>query len=211
MYWSVFACVFVIFMRCLVQSVHQTVRAWMMKSVDGLSPPHMEMSAIPDVVLEDICNRLLLMDALALRCTCRSIQLTVGPTCDRRVRMQFDTVIRHFPAHVIKSVPMAVWLTVEWIDFNSAWLGSTGYLDNVDVNDLRGVPYKCCYDDFHRLALLIRRNRDIAVLFQRYTDDMETWVFASKTLPIGGCRLSASMVARLALWMSHDYAKFSPY
>ena len=174
------------------------------------TPPREGTMLLPDDVLEDISRRLTLVDALAWRCTCRTATRAVGEACEARMKTQYDTVIRHFPVHVLRSLPMAVWYQVEWIDCDPKWLGNTGYIDNVEPIELPGGPFKCCYDPHGRLALLLRRRKDIAVLFQRYTDHTSTWAFASKTLPIGGCRLSESMVARLALWLSHEYADFRP-
>lgn len=168
--------------------------------------PHRGLVALPDVVLEDISQRLELLDAVALQCTCPALLRAIRIACHDRVKKQFDTVIRHFPSHVVRSLPMVVWLQVEWIDFDASWVGNTDYIDKVEPADLPGGPYKCCQDTYGRLALLLRRRDDVAVLFQRYTDQSSTWAFASKTLPIGGCRLSQSMVARLALWLAHDYA-----
>lgn len=78
----------------------------------------------------------------------------------------------------------------------------------VQPKDIPGHPFKCCRAPDDRLTILMCRNEDVAVLFQRYTDDANTWAFASKTLPIGGCRLSQSMAARLALSFAYDYADF---
>ena len=63
-------------------------------------------------------------------------------------------------------------------------------------------------DTYGRLALLMRRRKDVAVLSQRYTDHKMTWIFTSDTVPTGGCRLCTSMVARLALWLAHDFADY---
>jgi len=167
------------------------------------------VTTVPNVLLEEICNRLLLVDALAMSCTCRSANTALHDTCMKRISCQHKEVISHFPVFIISSVPMSVWLDVEWVKFEPKWLGSTHYIDNVQHSDIQGHPFKCCRDSVGRLALLMRRKEDVAVLFQRYIDTNLTWVFASNTLPIGGCRLSESMVARLALWLSHDYADFT--
>ena len=167
--------------------------------------------ALPDVIIEDISRRMKIIDALALRCTCQTCMSVLGAACNERVKMQYNTVMRFFPMHIIGSLPITVWFQVEWIEFNYKWLGSTDYIDNIEHADIPGSPFRCCYDTFGRLLLILRRQSDVAVLFQRYIDDIETWTFASKTLPIGGCRLCDSMVARLALWLSHDYADFSTF
>jgi len=172
------------------------------KNINGLN-------ALPDEVIEHISYHCQLIDTLALGCTCSTVMLAIRKVCLERKSIQYDTVIRHFPLHIIGSVPMLVWNQVEWINFNINWIGYTDYIDRIEHADIPGSPFKCCYDTYGRLALILRRKTDVAVLFQRYTDNKTTWTFASKTLPIGGCRLSESMVARLALWLSNDYADFS--
>ena len=198
-----FTLMFVVFKIAQSQTIRETdaMKRVKMHDNDGFI-------ALPDVIIEDISRRLKIIDALALRCTCQTFLPVVGESCDERVKMQYNTVIQFFPMHVIRSLPMTVWLQVEWIDFDPKWVGSTYYIDNIQHADIRGSPFRCCYDQFGRLALILRRHTDIAVLFQRYTDNINTWTFASKSLPIGGCRLCDSMVARLALWLSHDYADF---
>lgn len=161
---------------------------------------------LPDVLLENIGNRLTLANTLAWHSTCRTIKSAVGEACNYRIQKQYDTVMRHFPLYIIRSVPMAIWFELEWIDYNPKWMGSTDYIDNIEPADISGNPFRCCYDTYGRLALILRRENDVAVLFQRHTDKTQTWAFASKTLPIGGCRLSDSMVARLALQLSHPMA-----
>ena len=182
---------------------------------DGLgrsrdAPPDCVLEAIvPDCVLEAIAREGLgLRDALSLCCTCRTVHDATATVCRTRLVAHDENVLRHFPAHVIGSVPMSVWLDVEWVEFDPKWMGSTGYADRVHHGDLRGGPFKCSRDTHGRLMLLMRRETDVAVLFQRYIDLNATWALASSTLPIGGCRLSESMVARMALWLAHDYADF---
>ena len=165
-----------------------------------------QLLALPDALLEHIGAHLCLIDALAWRCTCRAMNCSIGEACNRRVDAQHSAVIDYFPDHVFWSLPRAVWYDVEWVDFDPAWMGATGYIDRVTAADLPGRPFKCCRDSYGRLALIMRRKNDVAALFQRYMDSTETWVFASDTLPVGGCRLSESMVARLALWLSRKHA-----
>lgn len=168
------------------------------------------MAAMPDTLWELISGHLSLIDALALRCSCRAITTAIAQVCDKRMAHQHDEVIRWFPENVRWSVPMKVWAQVAWIEFRPEWLGSAGYIDRVQHQHMPGSsPFRCCYDTHGRLCLLMRRKDDVAVLFQRYTDLHSTWAFASKTLPIGGCRLSDSMVARMALWLCCDFADFS--
>ena len=166
------------------------------------------LNLLPHEVIDYISHYLQLIDSLAFGCTCRTVMSAIRKSCLSRKNIQYDKVIRHFPLHIIGSIPMLVWLQVEWIDFKIKWLGDTGYIDRIKHIDIPGNPFKCCYDTHGRLALIFRRKTDVAVLFQRYTDNKIEWTFASKTLPIGGCRLSESMVARLALWLSNDYADF---
>ena len=161
---------------------------------------------LPAVLLGVIGEQLPLIDALAWHCVCKAVMTATQETCSVRKERQYETIVRRFPAFVVDSLPTSVWMEVEWIDFDARWLGSTGYIDGVAATDISGSPFKCCYDSHGRLALLMRRREDVAVLFQRYYDSTLTWVFASNTLPIGGCRLSTSMVARMALWLAHDYA-----
>lgn len=160
----------------------------------------------PEVLLEKISDQLSIVDALAWSQTSHTIMSAIHDSCKKRVVKQHKVVIWHFPVHIIESVPMTVWFEIEWIDFNPKWMGDTDYIDNIKHSDILGGSFKCCYDTYGRLALIIRRQNDVAVLFQRYTNDNEHWVFASETLPIGGCRLSDSMVARLAIWSSPKYA-----
>ncbi len=39
---------------------------------------------------------------------------------------------------------------------------------------------------YGRLAISIRHQNDVLILFQRYSDSINTWAFGSRTLPIGG-------------------------
>ena len=188
-------------------------RIWLWHNIriveDAKASPHIDtdkLMSLPDALLENICNRLTLLDVLAMRCSSRTFVSALADVCNARVTAQYEKVIRYFPIHVIGSLPMRVWFDVEWVEFDARWLGCMGYLDRVQPCDIPGCPFKCCRDSHGRLALLMRRKKDVAVLFQRYTDLDTTWAFASKTLPIGGCPLSDSMVARLALWLSHEYA-----
>lgn len=165
---------------------------------------------LPDAVLDSLASaHLRLRDALAVCSTCKVVHNALGVSCRKRLDVQLKTVVGQFPLHIIDSLPMVVWLDVECIEFCNKWVGMTGYVDNVKPDDIRGSPYKCTRDMHGRLMLLMRRRSDVAVLFQRYFDSDWTWVFASNTLPIGGCRLTESMAARLALWLAHDYADFS--
>ena len=178
-----------------------------------VSYTHFEQEArsfceFPDVILCMFLDHTKLRDALALNCTCRCINDAIRSSCRERMDVQFERIVSHFPAHVQSSVPMAVWLDLEWIEFRRKWMGSTGYIDRVNPKEVPGHPFKCCRDSYGRLTVLMRRKNDVAVLFQRYTDDTRVWVFASKSLPIVGCRLSDSMAARLALWLAYDYADF---
>ena len=163
---------------------------------------------LPDVILCNMADTMLLRDALAVCATCGSLKRVLKDICQLRFTTQMQNVVRHFPYHVIASVPMTIWLDIEWTDFRNEWMGDTDYIDRVSHKDFHGHPFKCCRDDYGRLVLLMRRKADVAVLFQRYTDDTMTWTFASNTLPIGGCRLNNSMVARLSLWLAYDYADF---
>lgn len=165
---------------------------------------------LPDVVILEIVGGLQLSDAHAFCRSCRSIAAIVAESVGARLSAQFERTVRHFPRQVVASVPGAVWMNVEWIEWQPHWTGSTGYVDNVRRSDLPGNPFRCARDAHGRLMLLMRLQSDVAVLFQRYTDSVSTWAFASRTLPIGGCRLSDSMVARLALWLANDYADPSP-
>lgn len=158
---------------------------------------------LPDCVLELVADtRLGLRDSLSLCCTCRAIHLVLAASCSERKGRHYERVLRHFPVHVIGAVPMSILLDLEWIEFDPRWMGSTGYVDRVRVSDLPGRPFRCSRDAHGRLMLLMRRETDVAVLFQRYADSNAIWVFASRTLPIGGCRLDESMVARMALWLT---------
>ena len=90
---------------------------------------------------------------------------------------------------------------MEWTTFQSGWMGSTDYIDRVSANSM-GSSFLCCFDMHKRLVLLMKREADVAVLFQRYTDCSATWVFASLTLPIGGRRLSEEMADFLNGWLT---------
>ena len=160
------------------------------------------MAILPEVLLEKISDQLSIVDALAWSQTSCTIMSIIHDSCKKRVVKQHKTVIWHFPIHIIESVPMTVWFEIEWIDFNPKWIGNTNYIDNIKYSDILGGPFKCCYDTYGRLALIFRRQKNVAVLFQRYRYNHEDWVFASETLPIGGCRLSESMVAHLAIFLS---------
>ena len=166
---------------------------------------------LPDTLLDFIGNQLSLCDLMSTTCTCKTINKALKVQCSHRLKKQYNDVISYFPLHVIGSVPLCVLLDLEWVDFQPQWIGSTGYIDNVRPSDIYGHPFKCCIDSYGRLAILMRRKTDVAVLFQRYTDSSTTWAFASASLPIGGCRLTDSMVAKLALWLAHDYADFKNY
>ena len=176
---------------------------------NGTFLQNMEEVALPDVILCMIAERTKLRDALAFACACRLTHDALATICRKRLDTQFHNVINHFPEHIIGSLPMDVWLDLEWTEFRLEWMGATDYIDCVKPHDVPGHPFKCCLDMFGRLAVLMRRRNDVAVLFQRYSDETKTWVFASDTLPIGGCRLSDSMVARLSLWLAHEYADFN--
>lgn len=167
------------------------------------------LAALPHEILHLVADNSGLVDALAFCCVCRVTNAALGKTCAFRLQLQEDGVMSCFPEHVRRSVPMRVWLQFSWIDFSPKWLGSTGYVDGVKHSDVIGSPFKCSRDIYGRLVLLMRRQRDVAVLFQRYTDTNAVWAFASNSLPISGCRLSDSMAARLALWLAQDYADFS--
>ncbi len=170
----------------------------------------MDEVTLPDEILCTIAERTKLRDALAFACTCRITHDALTPPCRKRLDEQLKNVINYFPEHIIGSLPMSVWLDLEWTEFRLKWVGTTNYIDGVKPHDVPGHPFKCCRDTYGRLAVLMRRQTDVAVLFQRYSDETDTWVFASDTLPIGGCRLSDSMVARLSLWLAHEYADFGP-
>ena len=149
-----------------------------------------DLLSLPDSLVEHIASSLLeLRSALALCCTCRSVHRTTAATCTARLLVHNELVLHHFPLHVIRCVPMSVWLQVEWIPFDPKWHGSTGYVDRVETHDIPGGPFKCSRDEHGRLMLLMRRKADVAVLFQRYSDSDASWAFTSHTLPIGGgCR-----------------------
>lgn len=191
--------------RFLLDKLHEGTE----EDTDECDSPLSTFESLPDVLVVDMCRWLSLMDAMAVCRASRTLAAAIRALCQERIMVQYDQVIRHFPDHIVDSVPKAVWFHVEWISWKPCWLGNTGYVDNVKPAELTGTPFKCCRDEYGRLALLMRRKRDVAVLFQRFSEDSNVWVFASRTLPIGGCRLSESMVARLALWLSHDYADYS--
>jgi hypothetical protein len=170
----------------------------------------MDEVALPDVILCMIAERTKLCDALSFACTCRLTRDALTTLCRTRLDTQLHNVINHFPDHIIDSLPMHVWLDLEWTEFRLEWMGTTDYIDCVTPRDVPGHPFKCCLDMYGRLAVLMRRQNDVAVLFQRYSDETNTWVFASDTLPIGGRRLSDTMVARLSLWLTHECVDFHP-
>lgn len=157
--------------------------------------------SLPDVLFEMIGNDLALTDALAFKCTCNTFRVLLEASTATRVKNQYESVIRHFPLHVVGSIPLFIWFKVEWVTYKSHWMGSTDYLDNVDAKEISDDSVKCCYDEYQRLALLFRRGDDVVVLFQRYSNECYTWTFASKTLPVGGCRLDSDsdwLLARLS-------------
>ena len=161
---------------------------------------------LPDVLLCNIVYFLTICDTVSLLFVCRTIYDGIQSTYCERVKYQYENTIRFFPMHIIGSLPMSVWLDLEWTEFQAHWMGSTDYIDGIDFNDIQGHPFKCCRDPYNRLAIVMRQKKNIVVLFQRYSDESHTWVFASKTLPIGGSRLSETMVARLVLWLCDDDA-----
>lgn len=169
---------------------------------------HFGIISLPDTLFDFIGSKLSLGYLLSMKSICKELNRALETQCSFRLEKQYNDVISHFPLHVIGSVPFCIWLDLEWVDFKPEWLGSTGYIDNVRPSDICGHPFKCCKDSYGRLAILMRRKTDVAVLFQRYIDSSTTWAFASATLPIGGCRLTDSMVAKLTLWLAHDYADF---
>ena len=209
-FWSIFYIFFILFSTYNRQKKKPQTGSSQNNIKYKISDPKniTNLNSLPDEVIEHISYNCQLIDTLALGCTCSTVMLAIRKVCIERKSIQYDTVIRHFPLHIIGSIPMLVWIQVEWINFNINWLSCTCYIDRIEHADIPGSPFKCCYDTHGRLVLILRRKTDVAVLFQRYTDNKNTWTFASKTLPIGGCRLSESIVARLALWLSNDYADF---
>lgn len=160
---------------------------------------------LPAVLLGSMGEQLSLIYALAWHCTCKTVMTATQEMCLARKIRQYETVVRFFPTVVVDSFPMSVWMEVEWIDFDARWLGITGHIDRVAPNDISGSPFKCCYDTYGRLVLLMRRREDVAVLFQ-LDDHTMSWILASNSLPPGGCRLRTSMVARMALSLAHEFA-----
>ena len=191
--------------RCMCIRRHPTPHT------SGPEPPHHSSTgrpgvvdraailSLPDVLLEIMGNNLVLTDVLALKCACGALRVVLRASVAARVEKQYESVIRHFPLHVVGSIPLFMWFQVEWIMYRPHWMGSTDYLDNVDAREIPDDSVRCCYDEYQRIALLFRRGDDVVVLFQRYSEDCYTWAFASKTLPIGGLRLDSDwLLARLS-------------
>ena len=158
------------------------------------------MVAMPWDILHKVAVQLNLTAMLALGCTCRRVMESMRHVCKERVKHQTDEVIERFPSHIRSSIPLRVWLDVDWIEFDPKWLRPSGF--RIPRRQIVGHPFKCCYDTFGRLALVMRRAEDVAVLFELCGGE---WAFASRLFNYPA-RLSESMVARLALALAYKYA-----
>ena len=134
------------------------------------SPDMWSFREFPDVILCMLLDHTKLRDALALNCTCRSINDAIRSTCRERMTVQFERIVSHFPTHAQDSLPMSVWLDLEWVKFCAEWMGSTGYIDGVRPKDIPGHPFKCCRDSYGRLMVLMRRKK----MSRFYFNDTQT-------------------------------------
>ena len=158
---------------------------------------------IPHDILEIICSKLSIMDTLSIRKTNKFFTV-LKAICNKRIAMQYEQVIRNFPNHILEKLPGAIWIDLEWIDFNDKWINNDNFI-KIEKDDVLGHPFKYCRDTHGRLMLIMRRKEDVAVLYQC---DLHTWKLVCPTLPSNGCKLSESMVANISLSLSYTYADF---
>lgn len=154
-------------------------------------------------LLETIAvHHLTLYDTIAFRATCRDI-FTVLENTRTRVRVVSPAALS-FPPYVRARIPRVVWADLEFVTFRAHWVGDTAYVDGVQSIDVPGHPFRWSRDEWGRLMVLMRIGVHVVVLFQRYRDTQDVWAFASRTLPIGGARLTDdTMVTSLKRWLTH--------
>ena len=150
-------------------------------------------------VLDEIIFHLSNHDVIQFSMCCREFQKL---SKSKRFIDYAESMMNTFPVHVIGSLSAKVFWDMTFVSYNPAWMGTTGYLDGVKPTNIHN-PICWSRDTYGRLLIIIQKKRDVAVLFQRYTDDCNVWVFASNTLPIGGKRLDDEMY----VWMKEWYAK----
>lgn len=85
-------------------------------------------------------------------------------------------------------------------NYNPMWLGSTGYFDRVSYENTPSNLFWSRDQHNRLLIVMMDESKNIVVLFQRYSDNVMTWMFASRNLPIGGNRLDMKMQKWLQEW-----------
>ena len=78
---------------------------------------HFNINLLPDTLFNLIGSKLSLHDLFSIKVICNNLNRALKNQCLFRLKKQYNAVISHFPSHVIGSIPLSVWLDLEWVEF----------------------------------------------------------------------------------------------
>ena len=148
-------------------------------------------------VLELIFHFLSNFDIIQLSCCCHN---TILKSNKARLLSHSKQICETFPVFIIGALHPKVFWNMHFEKYNPMWLGSTGYFDRVSYENTESNLFWSRDQHDRLLIVMMDESKNVVVLFQRYSNNVMTWTFASRNLPIGGNRLDMKMQKWLEEW-----------